>query len=204
MLAASLVALVLSAEPAWKKLDSVDGIGLSSRELPGERVVELRAITITQAPPWALCAATRTLATKNADGEEIKLRKVLKDTPEEVVKYEQVSAPVVSDRDYALRLSFPPAGSPNCVVTFRTANELAPPLPKGFVRIEKLHGTWNFEAIGGGQTRATYTIFTDPAGSIPAAFVEGARRDTTVKYLKLALKIAEKLAAADAGAQPTP
>ncbi len=203
MLTATLLSLVLSAEPAWKKLDTSDGIGLSSRELEGERVVELRAITMTKASPLSLCAATRAMAVRTDLGDEVKMRKVIKNTPEELVKYEQVSAPIVSDRDYAIRMTFLPTPNGNCSVPFTTANDQAPPLPRGFVRMEKLRGTWAFEAAGNGETRVTYTILADPGGSIPASFVEGTRRETTTRYLRKVVKLAEANPV-DAGAQPTP
>ena len=58
-------------------------------------------------------------------------------------------------------------------------------------RIEKLHGSWDFEPAGA-ETRITYVIFADPAGSIPAAFIEGSRRKTAVAWMKLVLSRASR------------
>jgi len=54
------------------------------------------------------------------------------------VAYDQISAPVVSDRDYTVRTRREPGGPGHCRVTIDIANELAPPKVSGIVRLEKL------------------------------------------------------------------
>ena len=44
----------------------------------------------------------------------------------------------------------------------------------------------------GDHTRATYTIFADPGGSLPAVFIEGSRKKTAIVWVKLVLSRAAK------------
>ena len=89
---------------------------------------------------------------------------------------------MVSDRDYAVRgrRIHKPDGS--CEVIFDVANDRAPPLKPGFVRIEKLSGSWRFEPQGG-KTHVVYTVFTDPGGSLPPFVVEGTRRKSALRKM---------------------
>lgn len=185
------ILLVLAAAPDWKQLDPVDGIAMSSRELPGERLVELKLTVLSKLSIPKLCSAA--FGPKGLDPNEpdITLRRVIREAPGELVTYEQISPPIVNNRDYAVRAIKEVLPSGGCRVTFAAANELAPPVPSGFVRIQKLHGSWDFEAAAE-QTKVTYVIFADPAGAIPAAFIEGSRRKTAVAWMKLVLNRAAK------------
>lgn len=182
---------VLAAAPEWKQLDPVEGIEVASRALPDERVVELRLTTLSKLSVARLCEAAFSSKALDPNEPDITLRRVLHEAPGELVTYEQISPPIVNNRDYAVRSRKQTLPSGSCRVTFAAANELAPPLPDGFVRIQKLRGSWDFEAVGG-QVRVTYLIFADPGGSIPAAFIEGSRRKTAVVWMKLILSRAAK------------
>ncbi len=176
--------LILAAAPEWKELDSVDGISMSARTVPDERVVELKLTAVSSASVAKLCEAAFGPEGLDPNEPDITLRRVLRESPGERVTYEQISPPIVSNRDYAVRSKKQELPNGSCRVTFAAANELAPPLPKGFVRISKLSGSWDFELVGT-QTRITYVIFADPGGSIPAVFIEGSRRKTAVAWMKL-------------------
>lgn len=187
----SLLLFLLAAAPEWKALDPVDGIAISTRELEGERVVELKLTVSSKLSVAKLCDAAFGPAALDPNEPDITVRRVLEEKEGERVTYEQISPPVVNDRDYAVRSKKEPLPNGGCRVTFAAANERAPKKPDGFVRIEKLRGSWDFE-VDGAQTRATYRIFTDPGGSIPAVFIEGSRRKTAVAWVKLVLARAAK------------
>src|SRR2546427_595576 len=64
---------------------------------------------------------------------------------------------------------------PNDVWKFATkANELGPPEKKGVVRVKACDGGWLLEPSGANKTRATYSIYTDSGGAIPAFIVNRA------------------------------
>jgi hypothetical protein len=98
------------------------------------------------------------------------------------VVYDQVSAPLVSDRDYAVRLRRvrSPAA---CEVIFETANDRAPPLKAGWVRMEQIGAHWRFETAAG-RTQITYTLHSDPGGSLPAFLVDSSARKSAVRKMK--------------------
>lgn len=180
-----IVTLLLAAEPAFEVVEKVDGITIESRPVAGSSVVELRLTTTTTASIDRLCDEAFGKGTLDPEEPNLKARTVVESKPDERVTYDQVSAPVVSDRDYAVRATRQHLPDGSCVMRFEAANDKAPPLPKGFVRITKLKGEYRFEPGAGGQNKMTYLIHSDPGGSVPAFVVEGTRRKLGIKWVKL-------------------
>ncbi len=195
------VLVLLAAAPAWTLVEKTDGIELYEREVPGERLVELKAGTFSKLPVGALCEAALGPTTLDKAEPDITLRRFVPNDAGVRVEYEQISAPMVSNRDYAV-LSYKEA-LPNggCRTRFEVANQYAPKLPDGFVRIEKLRGGWSFEPVPGspGLVLCTYTVFTDPGGSLPAMLVEGPRKKAAFQWVKLVLARAQAAAGRDGG-----
>ncbi len=71
----ALFALV-AEQGAWELIDTSDGIALSSREVPGERVVELRATTTSKLDIEALCNAAYGSATLDKSEPDVTVRKL--------------------------------------------------------------------------------------------------------------------------------
>jgi hypothetical protein len=181
----AFVLLALAADPGpWKQIDQQEGITLYARDLPGEKFVELKATTVSAASVETLCTVTYGNEKLAKDEPNVTLRKLISKGENERVTYEQSAAPVVSDRDYAVRTTRESVGEGGCRVTFKVANEQAPAVPKGFVRIEKMYGSWTFEPQTDGKTKLTYLVFADPAGSIPAMFIEGPRKKAAFEWVK--------------------
>jgi hypothetical protein len=88
----------------------------------------------------------------------------------EVVAYNRIAPPFVTQRDYPLRFRMV-RGSPANSGVYRTewtAQPDAEPEVSGVVRIRLNEGSWVAEPIGGGiHTRLTYTLLTNPGGMIP-------------------------------------
>jgi hypothetical protein len=188
--------LVLLAQPAgvfdnpdaFKVLEVKGGLNLQGRPIRGSKLSEYRIVIDTPYPVEALCEHIYEWGTRSTDHPGTKLHKVLKDTPDDRVIYDQLAQSVVSDRDYALTVVRRREPDGTCRIRFWTSNELAPPLPAGFVRMEKLWGGWHFEPLPGRKARLTYTLFADPGGSIPSFLVHGpqksAVKETVVKGLQ--------------------
>ena len=173
--AASLMGLALLGEPPFAVVDSDDGILLEARPVAGSKFSELRASARSPRAAAALCQAAFDDSRAPSTSTEVKLRRVLLEKVDERVTYDQISAPLVSDRDYAFRIRRQAAADGSCRVVFEAANELAPPVQPGWVRIEELRGSWTFTPESGGA-RVVYVIHTDPGGSLPAFVVEGGSR----------------------------
>lgn len=163
----------------FSKLDERDGITVSRREVKASDYFEYRAELASTHPVPALCEAIFDWGTRHQDGAMVTLARVLDDKEDVRVVYNQVSAPVVSRRDYAMTVTRERLGDGGCRIRFRATNELAPARPDGFVRMNKMWGEWRLEPNGEGASKITYTLFTDPAGSVPAFLVHGSQRQAT-------------------------
>lgn len=187
MMIALLAALVLQATPEFTKVEEADGVLIESRPVTGSSVVELRLTTTTTKTPGSLCDAAFGDGKFDPEEPDLKSRKIISESADERVTYDQISPPVVSNRDYAARAKRFRTDDDACRVTFEAANEVAPSKPSGWVRITKLRGEWRFERGDDGKTRVTYLVFSDPGGSIPAFMVEGSRRKFALAWMKMIL-----------------
>ncbi len=181
---ATLIAAVLAAEPAWEKVSETDGITIEQRTVGGSKFVELKFTTQTDKTPRSLCDVAFGDGKFDAAEPDLKSRAIVQESADERVTYEQITPPIVSNRDYVVRARRLMEGEA-CRMTFEAANELGPKPPDGWVRVSKLKGHWLFEPLEGGKTRLTYVVFTDPGGSIPPFLVEGNRRKLGVNWVKM-------------------
>lgn len=191
-----LVAILLAGGDGYTRIDEIDGVLMESRPVPASSFVELRLTATSTASPAALCAAIFGDGKLNTEEPDLVSRKVLEESENERVTYDQISPPVVSNRDYTVRTRrfFDPGG--RCRITTDPANELAPKPAAGWVRITKVRCRWLAEPLPDGKTRLTYEVHTDPAGSVPAFLVEGSRRKLALQWIKMIIARAEKPAAA--------
>ena len=191
MIAEILAGLTLTASPDWSKVSDNDGVTIESRPVEGSKLVELRLSTKSTKSVESLCDAAFGDGKFHPDEPDLKKKEILSETADERVTYEQISPPVVANRDYAVRATRVRPAPDTCAIRFQAANELAPKSPDGWVRIEKLYGEWKFVKQADGTTAITYFIFSDPAGSIPTFMVEGSRRTVAQKWIKMVLNRAK-------------
>src|SRR6185295_14476713 len=165
--------LLLAADLEWKKESAPEGVTLESRPVKDNSFYEYRATAETDATVEQLCDAVFEWGTKSTDHAQLKARKLLEDNGESRVVYDQLDPPVVSCRDMAFTVSRDRRADGSCRLDFTPSNDKAPKSPDGWVRIEKLRGSWTFEPREGGKTHVAYQIWADPSGAIPAIFVHG-------------------------------
>ncbi len=191
-----LTALLLMslAQPAdvvitapWEKVSSDDDLLVEKRAVPISSSPEFRVTAVTKTSLETLCDVVFEWGTRGKDLPGLIARKELASAPEERTIYDQFSAPLVNNRDYAItvRRTRTPVGG--CLVKFALANDKAPKLQDGWVRIDKLWGSWTLTPKDG-QTQLVYVQFSDPGGSVPAMFALGAQRDKAVQSVKMALE----------------
>lgn len=97
--------------------------------------------------------------------------RVVKRDGDSVIGYQRLSPKICADRDYTLRVwktSWPAKDGPVFRSQWTSANEFGPPEKKGVVRVKVCNGTWLLEPESAIRTRATYSVFTDTGGLIPA------------------------------------
>jgi hypothetical protein len=182
--------LFLLAAPApevpWEVVGTEGGVRLESRPVATSGCLEFRVTTTTPLSVETLCTAIFEWGSKGTDYPDLKHRTLLADGTDERVSYDQIEQPIVSNRDYAMTVRRVREGD-QCRIRFRATNEKAPPRPEGWVRIEKLWGSWTFTPTDGG-TELVYTLFADPAGSIPAVLVRGSQREAALNSVRLGLE----------------
>lgn len=74
----------------------------------------------------------------------------------------------VSNREVFIRMTLDEDPSHHTLAIDQEAVPSAQPVSKGFVRVTHLTGHWLFRDEGNGRLHADYTLYVDPAGSLPA------------------------------------
>lgn len=115
--------LFVAAAPEWKQVKESAGITVEARPVEGSPFAELRAKTTVALGADALCSAA--FGTGRADPKEpsLKSRRVISETADERVAYDQISPPFVSDRDYAVRTRREKSGTGSCRVTVEPSRQ---------------------------------------------------------------------------------
>lgn len=175
---------VVAAGDGFTRVGENDGVLIESRPVTGSAFAELRLTRKVQGSVEALCTWAFEPSRESDRDAHIQSRRVLSESEDERITYEQIAPPMVSQRDYVLRSrrTRPAAGA--CRIDFEVANEHAPPLRSGWVRIERMRGSFAFELQPDGQVKVTHVIHMDPGGQIAAWMAEGTRRDMSVAWMR--------------------
>ena len=107
-----------------------------------------------------------------------------------MIGYQRLSPKICEDRDYTLRVwkkSWPGPEGLTYLSQWEAANDLGPAEQKGVVRVKVCNGTWLLEPNGSTKTHATYSIYSDTGGVIPA-FIANHASLTAIKKLYEAIR----------------
>jgi Polyketide cyclase / dehydrase and lipid transport len=94
-----------------------------------------------------------------------------------ILTYQRLSPKICSDRDYTLRInqtSRPGGAGLIYMDKWGLANELGPAEKPHVLRVKVSEGSWLLEPTAPDKTRATYCIYTDSGGSLPAFLANSA------------------------------
>jgi hypothetical protein len=184
----SLSALVAAEEP-WKTVSVKDGITVEKRAVPGSKFYEHRASFVWPLPPERMAEAIW-IGIERDLPPTVKQRQVLRRSADEVLVYDQIRTPVVSDRDVTIRIRRvrTPDG---WKVRFESANELGPPPDPKYVRLPMVRGSWTVTATPSGS-HVVYDCYSEPGGSVPAWLVRGPQEDQVLVDVKRILRLAAK------------
>jgi hypothetical protein len=163
-----------AAEPGaspteWKFISNKEGVALFRRQRPASN--ESKAIGEIAASTDLVKAVLDDIESYTSFMPNLAEGRVLKREGDSVLAYQRISAPLVSDRDFTVRIrstSHPVEGGTRYLIRWETENALGPPEKAGVVRVNLCEGSWLLEPIGPNTTRATYLIYTDSGGAIPA------------------------------------
>ena len=187
-----LIALLLVALPAspaalpWHYDKIEDGIRIEDRDVPGSPYKELRISTVSRHDLKSLCDAVFSKGNEKPEAR-FKKREVLRETATDRWTYEEVSVPIVRDRDYVMHvwLDQPPTQG-RCEVSFQTEDDPSRPPVRGLVRIPTVRGHWSLVQLTG-MVDVSYQVYSDPGGHLPPFLVRGGQRDAAVQFLKTIL-----------------
>lgn len=194
--------LLLPALPAsaaegdgWKEASKSDGLVIYNRSRPGSDLKEVRAVGVIRAPSWVVKNVIDDKGRYKEFMPYTKASDVIKREPGIIVSYQRLDAPIISNRDYTLRIRDESRRLPDGRIVYKSAwssaNHLGPKEIDGVVRVKVNEGHWILEDQGGNVTKATYWLYTDPGGSLPA-FVVNSANSTAIPDL---FKAVEKAAA---------
>jgi len=182
---------LLAADAHWKHVGGRNGIEVFRNM--ASPVIDLYADGDIDAPPEVVRDVLLDYDNASKVTNNVGESHVLMRNDHEVVAYQRLKLPIVSDRDYTLRATSGRRGDA-LTVQFAVDNARGPQPHKGVVRMSTLQGTWLLEPIhGGAATHARYRVQIDLAGSVPRWMVsggaaknlpkvfEGARRQAAVR-----------------------
>jgi hypothetical protein len=163
----------------WKLTSGSKDVALYSRARAGSPLKEFRAIGAIDAPTSAVHAVLDDFENyPNFMPYTLECR-LLKRESDSIITYQRLSPKICEDRDYTLRVwkkSWPGAEGFTYLDQWKPANDLGPAEKRGIVRVKICDGAWLLEPDGAIKTRATYSVYTDTGGMIPAFIANRASR----------------------------
>ena len=179
-IASELWAVARAAEPEaspgeWKFVSDKDGVTVYRRQRALSK--ESKAIGDIAASTDLVHAVLEDVESYTTFMPYTVECRVLKREGDAIVAYQRISAPMVSDRDYTIRVRTNAKKAEGGTIYsshWVTDNAAGPPEKRGVVRVSLCEGSWLLEPTGPNSTHAIYLIYTDSGGLIPSFIKERA------------------------------
>jgi hypothetical protein len=155
----------------WKLVKEAGGISLYSRARAGTALKEFKALGEIDASTRAVHNVIDDLENYPSFMPYTVECRLIKREGDSIYSYQRLSPKIVCDRDYTLRVrerSWPVPGGIVYLNEWQPANEFGPIEKPGVLRVKLDEGSWLLEPSGTDKTRATYLIYTDSGGKLPA------------------------------------
>ena len=110
-----------------------------------------------------------------------------------LLTYTQMDTPVMSDRDYVLKLCVTHDNEKNLRITWNTIEDKRYPVNKAYVRVTKNEGFWIVKKLDNKNIEVIYSFAIDPKTSAPSFMINSANKSTIVKIIKAVEKEIKKL-----------
>jgi hypothetical protein len=180
----------VSPKDGWKLAADAKEVMIYSRSHADSNLKEFKAIGSIDAPTCAVHAVIDDFENYPKFMPYTLECRLLKREGDSVIGYQRLSPKICEDRDYTLRVSkksWPGPEGLTYLSQWQTANEMGPVEQKGVVRVKVCDGTWLLEPDGSTKTRATYSIYSDTGGVIPA-FIANHASLTAIRKLYAAIR----------------
>jgi hypothetical protein len=163
----------------WQEISKNFNLAIYIRHRPDSAIEEVRGVGEFNAPIFVLKGI---LADVGKYSEFMPYTKESRLLPQDAqLCYMVLKPPLVGSLDYTIRvhekLLTGAAGGTIYHSSWDLANSDGPPPRPGVTRVTINEGSWVLESIGK-QTRATYTLFTDGGGNIPAILMNFANKQS--------------------------
>jgi hypothetical protein len=177
-------------EATFAQIGGHDGVEVYQRK--DAAIIELAAVGEFDAPPAEVQAALLDYGSHVRINSHLAESTVLERRRGEELVYQHLKLPVITDRDFTLRVTWTDGVARGLRFRIDGANGPAP--TKKAVRMTTLNGRWDLEPIrDGNATRAVYHVQIDFAGSVPRWMVRGgAAKDLPGVYIGMRRLIAER------------
>ena len=193
LIASELWGTALAAAPEaspgeWKLNSDKDGVTIYRR--PRGRVTESKAIGEIAASTDIVHAVLEDVDSYPNFMPYTAECRILKREGDSIVAYQRISAPMVSDRDYTIRVRTTMKKTekgPAYSSRWATDNAAGPPEKRGVVRVNLCEGSWLLEPTGPNSTHATYQIYSDSGGYIPS-FIKNTAGPAGIRKLFAAIR----------------
>jgi hypothetical protein len=174
----------------WKLAADTKEVTIYSRPHGDSRLKEFKAIGSIDAPTCAVRGVIDDFENYPKFMPYTLECRLLKREGDSMIGYQRLSPKICEDRDYTLRVSkksWPGPEGLTYLSQWEAANELGPAEQKGVVRVKVCNGKWLLEPDGPTKTHATYSIYSDTGGVVPA-FIANQGSLIAIKKLYAAIR----------------
>jgi hypothetical protein len=141
--------------------------GVVAYRRTGSDVIRMAAEGMFQAPPAVVQRALLSYPRHPGVLERLAESRILRRGDGWLLVYQRLDLPLISDRDFTLRVSWWRKGGSRWI-SFRVARGDGPPRRKGVVRMSLHQGSWQLSPECNGRcTRARFMVSSDLAGWLP-------------------------------------
>lgn len=155
----------------WRLVKDSSGVSLYSRTRAGTALKEFKAVGEIDAPTRAVHNVIDDIDGYPSFMPYTMECRLIKRDGDSFLTYQRLSPKIVGDRDFTLRIrkkSWPGQDGLVYLNEWEPANEFGPSEKPGVLRVKRNEGSWLLEPAGATKTRATYFIYTDSGGKLPA------------------------------------
>ena len=165
-----------------------------SRGRAGSSLKEFKSVGTIPAPSQAIENLLASVADYPRFMPYVTESRLISQSGNITVSYHLLTVPFVSNRDYTVRVEHGTETTPAGTIfrdSWQAANEAGPAERHGIVRVKINEGSWLLEPVGPNATRATYRIYTDSGGTLPAFLANRASQTVIPKVFAAIRKQAQ-------------
>jgi len=168
----------------WSLVTHSETLDVFQRPHPGSSLHEYKAVGLINAEPLVVKRVLDDVEAYPQFMPYVAESRIISNDPAGRVTYSRLSPPIAGDRDYTIRVICDTRRGEGGAVSYcnrwETANELGPAVKSGVTRVKVTEGSWLLEPAGR-QTRASYQIFSDSGGALPAFVLNSATKTAIPK-----------------------